>query len=114
MSRQASVLIPTPTVAATGGTIATSSSDIVVTLSASTASGNITIGKNRIFVVQFSPTATPAAPANMNISFGNSATTVVVPTAGNCYAIPAQQQTTFDMGPTNDTINIISGVAGTC
>lgn len=85
MARYASILIP--------------SNDLpqkVANLGTSTASSAIKIGTNRIFVIN--------ADQDITISFGLS-TSIVTPTAAY-YRIPANQQTTFDMGSANDTIEV--------
>ena len=99
MARQACILIPTPTVAATS----TGPTDIVLSLT-TTAAQTVTLHKNQIFVIN--------AAADVNISFGLLAN-LVVATATNCYRIPANQQTTFDIGPNQDSFSIVNNVTGT-
>lgn len=108
MARFASILIPTSTTGTGNG-----ASDYVIAITANTPSSAITLGKNAIFVIQFAPTAAPTTPVGLNISFGNSAGTIVVPSATNCYQIPSSQQTTFDLAQNNDSIELFSTVAGT-
>lgn len=107
MARQASILIPSATIAAN------SSSDIVIALGAGVASSVISIPKNTIFVINYQQTVSGGA-TGMNISFGNSASaSFVTPTVTNCYSIPPSQQTTFDMGLANNQIQLIAALAGT-
>ena len=108
MARPASILIPSSTVAGGAGP-----SDYVISVVANTTSSAYTLGKNAVFVIQFAPTAAPTAPVGLNISFGNATGTLVSPTASNSYQIPSSQQTTFDLGQNNDSIELFSAVAGT-
>jgi hypothetical protein len=107
MARMASILIPTSTTG-TG----TGPSDYVIALTGGTASAAITLGKNAIFVIQFAPTAAPTAPVGLNISFGNATGTLLTPSATNSYQIPSSQQTTFDLGQNNDSLELFSAVSG--
>jgi hypothetical protein len=117
MSRLASVLIPqvSTNVGLSNPPGPNNASDIVVAVTAGTAQASpIVIGKNRIFVIVFRPSTLPTTtPTGLNITFGNSTTTTLIPTATNCYQIPDGQQTTFDMGPNLDTVNFIPVTSGT-
>jgi hypothetical protein len=68
----------------------------VASLGAHAASTAVTIGAGRIFVIN--------ADQDIAISFG-AAATIIAPD-GTYYRIPANQQTTFDMGSANDTIKV--------
>lgn len=95
MSRQASVLTVTPSTITAGGT----QTDFkVAALVASTASAVITLGKYRIFVIN--------ADQDITISFGLSSN-ITTPTVA-FYRIPANQQTTFDLGPSADSIQVFN------
>lgn len=88
MARFASILIPA------------GDADIKISsLAAVTASSIQTIGKNRIFVVN--------ADQDITIQFGNVAGPAFTPSAAN-YRIPANQQTTFDMGQAFDSLKVFN------
>lgn len=110
MSRQATAaLIPTASIAAS----ATGPSDYVFTAITVAQVSPVLIGKNRIFVINYQPTA--ASTTGLNITFGSSlsgSSGTLTPTATNSYQIPPNQQTTFDMGPNLDSINFIAPAAG--
>lgn len=97
MARQASILIPTSTIGTAGA--GNGPSDWVISL-ASSATSSVSLGKNAIFVIN--------STQPLGITFGNKNGTLLAPTTSNCYQIPASQQTTFDLGPNNDSIVIIN------
>jgi hypothetical protein len=97
MARQSAILIPTSTQGTGAGP-----SDWVISLTGQ--SSVIKLGANAIFVIN--------CTSAVNISFGNSAGSVLAPTATNCYQIPASQQTTFDLGQANDSIQLFTTSAG--
>lgn len=105
MAHQASQLIPSATVTAANV------SDIVVALAAGVASVVIPIPKNVVFIINYQPTA--ASLVGMNISFGNSATSILTPTAANSYSIPPNLQTIWDMGQALNEIQLFATNAGT-
>lgn len=98
MARQSAILIPTSTQGTGSGP-----SDWVIALTG--LSSTIFLGTNVLFVIQ--------STVACNISFGSSKGTVLAPTATNSYQIPLGQQTTFDLGQANDTIQLFTATAGT-
>src|SRR5208282_4460319 len=100
MSRQASILLPTS---------GTGSQGIISALAGVTASAVQTLGKNQMFVIVGVCNGTATTPG-FHITFGNSTTSVAVPTATS-YFIPFGQQTTFDLGPYQDSFQIFNAEA---
>lgn len=94
MARMASILIPATTTGSGAGP-----SDFVATLLTTTPQSFL-LGKNAIFVIN--------ASAAISISFYSSQGTAFPAAAATCYSIPANQQTTFDLGQANDTISIMA------
>jgi hypothetical protein len=99
MARLASILIPVTTTGAGAGP-----SDYVVSL-VTTAAQNFLLGNNAIFVIN--------SGAAVSISFYSSKGTAFPASPTTCYSIPANQQTTFDLGQANDTISICNTATGT-
>lgn len=71
----------------------------IAALATTTASTIQTLGKNRIFVIN--------ADQDITIQFGNAAGPSFTPTAAN-YRIPANQQTTFDLGSSFDSLKVFN------
>jgi hypothetical protein len=86
MARFANILIP-----ASEGTAR-------VAVSANSTSAKLQLGANRIFVIN--------SDHDVNITFGANAT-ITTPDA-TAYRIPANQQTTFDLGSASDTIELFN------
>jgi hypothetical protein len=100
MARQSAILIPSSTIAGSTG-----SSDWIISTNGATTGSTITLGKNQMFVIN--------STQDISISFGNATGTMVAPGATAGYRIPANQQTTFDMGQNNDSFIIYNNSAST-
>jgi len=98
MSRQASILNVTPSNTSAGAL----QTDFAQTIAAAGTGALITLSKYRIIVI--------STTVAMNVSFGLS-TNIQAPSA-NSYLIPAGAQTTFDLGPSCDSLQFFNNTAG--
>jgi hypothetical protein len=99
MARQSAILIPTSTIAS-----ATGPSDYVFSLLTTVAQSQL-LFNNCTFVIW--------SPGQIAIAFYSSKGGAVVAASATCYNIPANQQTTFDLGQACDTISIVNQTSGT-
>lgn len=88
MARMSAILIP--------------GSQAAIKIAGLTTAQTQLLGKNTIFVIN--------ADADINIEFYNSAGGALVASALS-YRIPANQQTTFDLGNANDTISLFAAAS---